>query len=108
MMGGYSRRTKKTMRLIDADTLRKEMYRKSFEVDDGRQRWDSGLWIRYKIFEEAEEDAPTVDAVPVIRCKDCIYSKLDDDDILTCINEDIHVQEDCFCWWAERRDDETD
>ena len=48
------------MRLIDADALAKEMYRKSFEVDDGRNRWDSGLWIRYKIFEEAIMDAPTV------------------------------------------------
>lgn len=48
------------MRLIDADALAKEMYRKSYEVDDGRNRWDSGLWIRYKIFEEAIRDAPTV------------------------------------------------
>lgn len=53
------------MRLIDADALDREMYRKSFEVDDGRNVWNSGLWIRYKIFEEAIRDAPTVDAVPV-------------------------------------------
>ena len=53
------------MRLIDADALEREMYRKSFEVDDGRQRWNSGLWIRYKIFEEAIGDAPTVEAEPV-------------------------------------------
>ena len=59
------------MRLIDADALSAEMYRKSFEVNDGRNVWNSGLWIRYKIFEEAIKDAPTIDAVPVIRCKDC-------------------------------------
>lgn len=53
------------MRLIDADALDAEMYHKSFEVDDGRNVWNSGLWIRYKIFEEALRDAPTVDAVPV-------------------------------------------
>ena len=53
------------MRLIDADALDAEMYHKSFEVDDGRNVWNSGLWIRYKIFEEAIRDAPTVDAVPV-------------------------------------------
>ncbi len=53
------------MRLIDADALEKEMYHKSFEVDDGRNKWHSGLWIRYKIFEEAIRDAPTVDAEPV-------------------------------------------
>ena len=54
------------MRLIDADALDAEMYHKSFEVDDGRNVWNSGLWIRYKIFEEAIRDAPTVDAVPVV------------------------------------------
>lgn len=53
------------MRLIDADALSNAMYRKSFETDDGRQRWDSGLWIRYKVFEEARDEAPTVDAEPV-------------------------------------------
>lgn len=53
------------MRLIDADALDAEMYRKSFEVDDGRNVWNSGLWIRYKIYEEAIRDAPIVDAVPV-------------------------------------------
>ncbi len=53
------------MRLIDADALAREMYHKSFEVDDGRNVWNSGLWIRYKIFEEAIRDAPIIDAVPV-------------------------------------------
>lgn len=53
------------MRLIDADALDAEMYHKSFEVDDGRNVWNSGLWIRYKIFEEAIRDAPTIDAVTV-------------------------------------------
>lgn len=53
------------MRLVDADALSNAMYRKSFETNDGRQRWDGGLWIRYKVFEEARDEAPTVDAVPV-------------------------------------------
>lgn len=47
-------------RLIDANAIQNEMYCKSFETDDGRQKWDSGLWIRYKIFEEAIADVPTV------------------------------------------------
>lgn len=52
------------MRLVDIDALDAAMYHKSFEVDDGRQVWNSGLWIRYKIYEEASLEAPTVDAVP--------------------------------------------
>ena len=54
-----------TGRLIDANDLSAEMYRKSFLVDDSRNRWNSGLWIRYQIFEEAIRDAPTVEAIPV-------------------------------------------
>ena len=53
------------MRLIDADALSNAMYRKSFETDDGRQRWDGGLWIRYRVFEEARDEATTIDAEPV-------------------------------------------
>lgn len=52
-------------KLINAEALSDEMYRKSFLVDDGRNKWDSGLWIRYKIFEEAIRDAPAVDAIPM-------------------------------------------
>lgn len=52
-------------RLIDVDALDRAMYHKSFEVDDGRNVWNSGLWIRYKIYEEASREAPTVDAIPV-------------------------------------------
>ena len=57
------------MRLIDADALREIMYHKAFEEDSGLQRWDSGLWIRYKMFEQALEETPTIDAEPVRRGK---------------------------------------
>lgn len=46
--------------LIDKDAIQNEMYHKSFETDDNRQKWDSGLWIRYKIFEEAIADVPAI------------------------------------------------
>lgn len=51
-------------RYIDADELRKRMYHDAFEVDSDMQKWDSGCWIRYKMFENAIDDAPTVDVVP--------------------------------------------
>ena len=44
------------MRLIDADALMKKYHKTSV--------WDSWLEIN---------NAPTVDAVPVVRCKDCIW-----------------------------------
>lgn len=90
-------------RYINADALEQEMYHKSFEVDDGRNVWNSGLWIRYKIFEEAIRDASTVDAVPVIRCKDCIWY---DPSKLRCINtRTIEWDPDDFCSSGERKDE---
>lgn len=51
------------MRLVDADALRDAMYHEAFETDSDMQRWDSGCWIRYKMFEKAIESAPTIDPV---------------------------------------------
>ncbi len=97
------------MRLIDADKLDAEMYHKSFEVDDGRNVWHSGLWIRYKIFEEALRDAPTVDAVPVIRCRNCTYYHSFDDESGVCkggLGDCNMVSADGFCDWAVKRNEE--
>lgn len=47
-------------RLIDAEDLRRKMYRETFETDNPMMKWDSGCWIRYKMFEKAEENAPTI------------------------------------------------
>lgn len=56
------------MRLIDADALKREMWRRcgetDIEIDKGRAKWDSGLWIRYKVFEECIVDAPAIEAEP--------------------------------------------
>ena len=55
------------MRLIDADALSDSMYHEAFETDSELQKWDSGCWIRYKMFENHLDMAPTADAVPVVR-----------------------------------------
>lgn len=47
-------------RLGDLDALRARMYHEAFETDSDMQRWESGCWIRYKLFERTEEAAPTV------------------------------------------------
>ena len=53
------------MRPIDADALARAMYEESFEKDSDMQRWDSGCWIRYKLFENVLDEQPTIDAVPI-------------------------------------------
>ena len=47
-------------RYIDADALRQRMYHEAFETDTDMQKWDSGCWIRYKLFENCLESMPTV------------------------------------------------
>ena len=63
------------MRLIDADALRDKVYHEAFETDTPDQKWDSGCWIRYKMFERNIKNAPTIDAVSArlgrwITCED--------------------------------------
>lgn len=50
-------------RYIDADLLCEKMYHKAFEEDSSDQKWDSGCWIRYHMFEDAIESIPTADVV---------------------------------------------
>lgn len=52
---------------------------------------------------------PTVDAVEVIRCKDCVFFhrygfKLE---YTECRRFDCHAPKDGYCCWAERKEDET-
>lgn len=46
--------------LIDSDAFRKAMYHDTFETDSDLQKWESGCWIRYKMFERNIESAPVV------------------------------------------------
>ena len=52
------------MRLIDADALEDAMYTETMLKDTDMQRWDSGCWIRYKLFENVLREQPTIDAEP--------------------------------------------
>ena len=40
------------------------MYTEAFESDTNMQRWDSGCWIRYKLFEKVVDNMPTVPYSP--------------------------------------------
>ncbi len=53
------------------------------------------------VFREAIEQVPTIDAVEVVRCKECKYYN----PIGVCIEMSSAVCEDSFCCWAERRTD---
>lgn len=60
-------------RLIDADTLKETIASNVYPVADAFNSRDYGMFWTGGI-EKAIDEQPTIDAVPVIRCKDCKYS----------------------------------
>ena len=62
------------MRLIDLDSdyIQETLYRRAFKT-----RQDIEEWLN---------SAPTIDAVPVVRCQDCEYFRLNDENVPYCSN----------------------
>lgn len=95
------------MRLINADAL--AMHLADWQLSSGEEERD--------VIEEAIRainEAPTIDAVPVVRCKDCKCSnvyQVDSDFKMErwCDGGFIpkSVQDDDYCSWGERKDNET-
>ena len=85
------------MRLIDADAVK-------FRVEYGYDN-HGVLLVPYRDIKKSMEATKTVDAVPVVRCKDCKYSYADLDGLCctygVCI--DSTVPEDFYCSYGERR-----
>ena len=46
--------------LIDRNVLKTKMFQEAFESDTDMQKWDSGCYIRYKLFEKVVDSIPTV------------------------------------------------
>lgn len=85
------------MRLIDADALIDEL----------------GISDEDIIFEGMLVDAPTIDAVPVVRCKDCKGSEVFQNDssgvmarYCKAFTLKRMVADDDYCSYGERKDDE--
>lgn len=54
------------------------------------------------------EAAPTIDAVPVVRCKDCSYwktAKVNAKGFLICPASGMEITEDDYCSYGERKED---
>lgn len=57
----YAPTVERKGRWIDVDMLCEKMYHEAFETDSDEQRWDSGCWIRYKMFERVVNSMPILD-----------------------------------------------
>lgn len=74
-------------------------------------RW-TGILQERTAFKFDLMDAPTVDAVPVVRCKDCKYGEPNGQYGCKCYHHKLYETHEMspndFCSHAERREDETD
>lgn len=83
------------MRLIDLDSdyIQETLYRRGFKT-----RQDIEEWLN---------NAPTIDAVPVVRCKDCKYGDYDSesDDAMVCTrtNDGYWRHGDDFCSYGRKK-----
>ena len=98
-------------RLIDADALYRKVKMETNPYGKPTIDYDSGV----KVLEWIDK-APTIDAVPVVRCRDCKHYKPQKksahwENSANYCNRvvTIKVQPDDFCSYGERRDgDEND
>ena len=95
------------MRLIDADNLDFTFDRRCFS--EGDEQYVRGVDDAMGVV----NNAPTIDAVPVVRCRDCEnYGKIGDCkslDLLICIysdtiNHDFFPDPDFFCAYGQRKE----
>ena len=83
-------------RLIDADALLDEFLNRYTERERGWNLVFAACEIKQD-FADMISNAPTVDAVPVVRCRDCKYFET-----WLCQNEDN--SDNWFCADGERKD----
>ena len=70
------------MRLIDADWVLE--HTKPYELSDEDWSVTGGTAIR--LIYNAINQAPTIDAVPIVRCKNCEYFGTNDENVPYCSN----------------------
>lgn len=99
------------MRLIDADRLSEAIY------DNVPAPYEDASWAKENCLAEIDA-APTVDAVPVVRCRECKHHRDKNEqeqqylveDILICTSPDATddcwnaVWPDHFCSYGERKE----
>ena len=92
------------MRLIDADWVLE--HTKPYELSDEDWSVTGGTVIR--LIHNAIDGAPTIDAVTVVRCKDCKYGDYDSepDDAMVCMRtkDGFWRSGNDFCSFGEQKE----
>ena len=95
------------MRLIDADALGKYITEK-FEEHYGKTVYQF-IHDFFRFVVRQIRKAPTIDAVPVVRCKDClfgtVYKNLHGAEYVDCRLDEYWVRKlDDYCSYGERKE----
>ena len=97
------------MRLIDADALKEKTDHIILILNIGRGHgktlFNKAIRDYAHLISKDIETAPTVDAVPVIRCRDCKWFGKVGCAIMIADDYDKPTEDD-YCSFAERREDE--
>ena len=89
-------------RLVDADALIEVLKAQDYSnAPNTLEEWTPQDMTDAEIFDI--NNAPTVDAVEVVRCKDCLYR-----DGNACDYSAVYVRPNGYCQWGRRREDEAD
>ena len=93
------------MRIIDADAYATELWkqRENYQMLDDTHTADKIMHGIYRA-EQLLKDAPTVDAVPVVRCRDCKYY-FDDTQCCGYVNGLMNVTKADYCSYGRRKQD---
>ena len=85
------------MRLINADALIPMMKYATIDNEIGV----FPIRIGFDAIKRVIDDAPTIDAVEVIRCKDCIYADFKSP-YPVCNLIEMNITDNDYCSWGER------
>ena len=98
------------MRLIDADRLNKPIYAEEDNITGSGMSYDEicGYNDGIDIARNKIDQAPTIDAVPVVRCKDCKFGDWDSEpnDAMVCMRtkDGFWRSGNDFCSFGERKE----
>ena len=99
------------MRLIEPEQITKMMSDLFISKDAVNMTGErQGLWVRFRAIEKAVSEIPTIDAVEVVRCKDCKHAHMTYGgeckycDMWVEDGEALYLDGDFFCAYGERRE----
>ena len=94
------------MRLIDADALMNVIRQHEYRLATKQGSIDYGMFTLG--IQQAVDEQPTIDAVPVVRCKDCKHYEIHKPKVLENYERNgylIPMKPDDFCSYGERKED---